>query len=179
MTQNDDEHDDEEIEDKEEEEVEVEQEETISPEKLRDTIRQIVDDALREALELRGKSRAMRMTVAHDIGRIGKEIRRAVSSAVDGAASGIYALDLHNLKKGLRGRTNTLMTRVRNEDIERMDLLVEAGLFESRSECAAFLVRAGLDARRDLVDKVQETAERIGDLKEQLRRELSGKGPET
>lgn len=148
-------------------------------ESLRETIRQIVDDALQEATELRGKGRAMRVALARDMSRIQREVARAIHSAVEGASAGLHAVDLEALKKGLKGRANTLMTRVRDEDLERMDLLVEAGLFESRSECAAFLIRAGLEARRDLVDKVQSTAQRIADLKDQLRRDLSGEeGPE-
>ncbi len=160
-------------------ETEVEGERTISLEKLRETIRQIVDDAIKDALELRGRSRAVRMTMAQDMARLGREIRRAVEGAVHGASKSVYALDLQSLKKGLAGRTNTVMTRLRNEDVKRMDILVESGLFDSRSACAAYLIHAGLEARGDLVEKVQDTAKRIGDLKEQLKQELSGEGPET
>ncbi|MFQ5837643.1 MAG: hypothetical protein ACE5HJ_02535 [Thermoplasmata archaeon] len=137
---------------------------------LRESILQIVDDALKDALELRSKGRALKLTLGDELGRIRTEIRRAV----EGTTAGICAIDLSTLKEGLKGRTNTLMTRVKDEDLERMDLLVEAGLFESRSQCAAFLIHAGLEARKDLVGKVQETAQRISELKEQLRDELSG-----
>lgn len=152
---------------------EVQADASMTREKLRETVRQIVDDAVQETVELRGKGRAARRAIARDMGRIQREVSQAIHGAVEGARDGLHAIDLAALKRGLTGRTNTLMTRVRDEDLERMDLLVEAGLFESRSECAAFLMRAGLEARRELVDKVQATAQRIADLKSQLRQELS------
>jgi Arc/MetJ-type ribon-helix-helix transcriptional regulator len=158
-------------EEKEEEASEQEQrEEEGSMASLREAILQIVDEALQEALMLRRKGHSFKTVMEDELGRIRTEVRKAV----EGATATISAIDLTALREGLKGRTNTLMTRVRDEDLKRMDLLVEAGLFESRSECAAFLIHAGLEARRDLIDKVEETAKRIADLKEQLRRELSG-----
>lgn len=171
MTQNDDEHEEsDDVNNDQDEEAETEDRSSVAPDRLRESIRQIVDDALKETMELRGKGRVLKVALADDLGRIGREVRKVV----EGATAGICNIDIRTLKNGLKGRTNTLMTRVKDEDIKRMDLLVESGLFESRSACAAFLIHAGLDARKDLVAKVQETAERIGELKEELRRELSG-----
>lgn len=140
----------------------------------KEAILQIVDealkDALKEALELRAKGRSFKSVIEDELGRIRAEVRKAVMGATDT----ISPFDMTRLRVGLKGRSNTLMTRVRDEDLKRIDLLVEAGLFESRSECAAFLINAGLEARQDLIDKVEETARRIAGLKEQLRRELSG-----
>lgn len=165
----------EEAEEAEEMEPEAQPKETrVSVEKLRETLREIVDEALRDAMELRGKGRMVKIALAKDLHHLRGDIRRALEGAMEGAASTLEAIDMGALRRGLRGRTNTLMTRVKDEDLERMDLLVEAGLFESRSQCAAFLIHAGLEARRDLVEKVKDTAERISDLKDQLRKELSG-----
>ncbi len=146
-----------------------------SLEALKEAVLRAVDEAMEEAVRMRGRGRVIRIALADELGRIRREVRKAV----DGATASIAAIDLSTLREGLRGRTNTLMTRVRDQDLDRMDLLVEAGLFESRSECAAFLIHAGLDARRDLVDKVQDTAKRIAELKDQLKRELSGEGAKT
>ncbi len=161
---------DEESEDESDEE-EIKDETPKSLESMRVSIHRMVDDALREASELRGKGRNFRLALGGEMGRIRRHIRGAFRDA-----AGAAMIDLHGMREGLRGRTNTLMTRVKDEDLERLDLLVDAGLFESRSECAAFLIHVGLDARRDLVDKVHDTAKRIAELKDQLKRELSGEG---
>ncbi len=156
----------------EEDEVEVEVEETPrSWESLRESLHKTVDDALREFGHMKGRGRHFRHAMAGEMHRI----RHQIADAFRGAA-GAVPFDINGLKKELRGRANTVMTRVKDEDLERLDLLVDAGLFESRSECAAFLIHAGLDARSDLVDKVQNTAKKIAKLKEQLQQDLSGDG---
>lgn len=153
------------------EEADVEAEAPRSLESLRESIYRAVDEALREAGQVGGRGRHIGHAMAGEMHRIRRTIRDAFRDA-----AGAAAIDIRSLKEGLRGRTNTVMTRVKDDDLNRLDLLVDAGLFESRSECAAFLIHVGLDARRDLVDKVHDTAKRISELKEQLRRELSGDG---
>lgn len=151
------------------EEVDVEVEARGSLESLRESVHKIVDDALREVSQVKGRGRHVGHAMAGEMHRIRRTIRGAFRDA-----AGAAAIDIRGMKEGLRGRTNTVMTRVKDDDLERLDLLVDAGLFESRSECAAFLIHVGLDARRDLVDKVHDTAKRISELKEQLRQELTG-----
>ncbi len=151
------------------EEVEAEVETPRSLESLRESIHKMVDDALHEVSHVKGKGRYLGHIMAGEMQRLHRSIRAAFRDA-----AGAAAIDIRGLKEGLRGRTNTVMTRVKDEDLEMLDLLVDAGLFESRSECAAFLIRVGLDARRDLVDKVHDTAKKISELKEQLRTELTG-----
>lgn len=139
-------------------------------EKLRARYHAMVDEALSEALHVRSKGRAARIHLAREMGRVRDDMRRAFRAT----ARHVAGLDLESLKKGLRGRTNTLMTRVKDAELEQVDLLVDAGLFESRSACVAFLIHAGLESRRDLVDKVRDTAQRIADLKAKLQEELGG-----
>ena len=82
---------------------------------------------------------------------------------------------LMKLGSGLGERGNVVMTRLDNADLKRIDALVEVEAFKSRSEAAAFFIRQGMDARKDLFDKVMPTVEKIRDLKEQAKKEL-GKG---
>lgn len=82
---------------------------------------------------------------------------------------------LMKLGDGLGERGNVVMTRLDNADLRRIDALVEVDAFKSRSEAAAFFIRQGMDARKDLFDKVMPTVEKIRDLKEQAKKEL-GKG---
>ena len=53
---------------------------------------------------------------------------------------------------GTRG--NVVMVRLADEALSRLDELVEAGLFGSRSEAAAFLVGAGIRAQQPLLDRL-------------------------
>src|SRR6185295_7422241 len=49
-------------------------------------------------------------------------------------------------------RDNVVMVRLGDEAVGRLDDLVEAGIFGSRSEAAAFLVGAGIHSQREFFD---------------------------
>lgn len=72
----------------------------------------------------------------------------------------------------LEGRSNVVMTRLNDEDITQIDALVEVEVFKSRSEAAAFFIKEGIQARKDLFEKVMPTVEKIRELKEQAKRSL-------
>jgi Arc/MetJ-type ribon-helix-helix transcriptional regulator len=59
--------------------------------------------------------------------------------------------------------------------LKQIDTLVEVEAFKSRSEVAAFFIRQGMLARKDLFERVMPTVEKIRELKEQAKRELSKK----
>ena len=67
------------------------------------------------------------------------------------------------------GRGNVVMARISDEALAHMDQLVEADLFSSRSECAAFLIGAGIASQKELFDRLSAHSEEIRRLKEQLR----------
>jgi len=67
------------------------------------------------------------------------------------------------------GRGNVVMVRVNDDALARMDQLVEASLFGSRSECAAFLIGAGIASQKELFDRLGAHTDEIRKLKEQLR----------
>jgi hypothetical protein len=77
--------------------------------------------------------------------------------------------DLLNQFSRGRGRGNVVMARVNDEALARMDELVEATLFSSRSECAAFLIGAGIASQKELFDRLAAHTDEIRKLKEQLR----------
>ena len=105
-----------------------------------------------------GGTRAIAIKVATKDGEVGFE------------STGV---DLQGLHEALKGRGNIVMTRVADEDLATMDLLVESGLFGSRSECAAFLIRAGIEGRKDLLERVKDTAGTIRALKEKMRKDIA------
>jgi Arc/MetJ-type ribon-helix-helix transcriptional regulator len=68
---------------------------------------------------------------------------------------------------GTRG--NVVMVRLADEALSRLDQLVEAGLFGSRSEAAAFLVGAGIRAQQPLLERIAEQTAAIGKMRKELR----------
>jgi Arc/MetJ-type ribon-helix-helix transcriptional regulator len=79
------------------------------------------------------------------------------------------------LGKDLGDRGNVVMTRLDDADLKQIDALVEVEAFKSRSEAAAFFIKQGIQARKDLFEKVMPTVEKIRELKEQAQKELRRK----
>ncbi len=79
------------------------------------------------------------------------------------------------LGKDLGDRGNVVMTRLDDADLKQIDALVEVEAFKSRSEAAAFFIKQGIQARKDLFEKVMPTVEKIRELKQQAQKELSKK----
>lgn len=75
--------------------------------------------------------------------------------------------------EGLEGRGNVVMTRLNDEDLKQIDALVEVEAFKSRSEAAAFFIKEGIQARKDLFQTVMPTVDKIKALKEQAKKSLS------
>jgi Arc/MetJ-type ribon-helix-helix transcriptional regulator len=91
----------------------------------------------------------------------------------DADVEALAGLDLGSVREALKGRGNIVMTRVTDEDLGTIDLLVESGLFASRSECAAFLIKQGIQGRQDLLERVKDTAEKIRALKDKMRKDIA------
>ena len=64
-------------------------------------------------------------------------------------------------------RNNVLMCRVTAQDLEAIDTLVEAGVRATRSDAAAWLIRAGIDGNTALFGRLQATVGEIRRLREQ------------
>jgi len=71
---------------------------------------------------------------------------------------------------GLDGeRSNVVMMRLADTAMARLDQLVEAGLFGSRSEAAAFLVGAGIDAQAELFNRIRKHSSEMKRIRQSLR----------
>jgi len=79
---------------------------------------------------------------------------------------------LLKLGEGLEDRGNVVMTRLGDDDLRQIDALVEVEAFKSRSEAAAFFIKEGIQARKDLFQKVMPTVDKIRELKKQAKRSL-------
>ena len=66
-------------------------------------------------------------------------------------------------------RDNVVMVRLGDEAVARLDDLVEAGIFGSRSEAAAFLVGAGIQAQSGFFERIAAQASEIKKLRDSLR----------
>jgi metal-responsive CopG/Arc/MetJ family transcriptional regulator len=60
-------------------------------------------------------------------------------------------------------------------DLKQIDAFVEVEAFKSRSEAAAFFIKEGIQARKDLFQRVMPTVEKIRELKEQAKKSLGQK----
>jgi len=76
------------------------------------------------------------------------------------------------------GRSNVVASRIGDEELRLIDMLIEAGLFSTRSEAVAYLVAEGVKARKDIFDRVSSALDEIRKIKrkaeeqvEKLRRE--------
>jgi Arc/MetJ-type ribon-helix-helix transcriptional regulator len=69
--------------------------------------------------------------------------------------------------KGSRG--HVVMVRLGDDSVARLDDLVESGIFGSRSEAAAFLIGAGIQAQRELFERIAMQTSEIKRLRTSLR----------
>jgi len=77
------------------------------------------------------------------------------------------------LAHDLEGRDNVVMTRLNDDDLKQIDALVEVEAFKSRSEAVAFFIKEGIQARKDLFQKVMPTVDKIRELKAQAKKSVS------
>jgi len=82
---------------------------------------------------------------------------------------------VHSIRTALKERGNVIMTRLNDDDLEKIDALIEVDVFKSRSEAVAYFIHEGIQARSDLFDKVTPTVEKIRQLKTQAREALGKK----
>ena len=70
--------------------------------------------------------------------------------------------------RGPRRRNNVVMVRVDEENLNRIDELVESGQFNSRSEATAFLISEGIKSKQEMFDKMTEKISQIQGLRDEL-----------
>lgn len=76
-------------------------------------------------------------------------------------------------------RNNVVMCRVNDRDLEAIDVLVEAGIRTTRSDAAAWLIRAGIEGNNALFDKLHTTVNEIRHLRDQAKQITQQLAPET
>jgi len=75
--------------------------------------------------------------------------------------------------KALSSRNTVLTIRVNDESNKKLNMLVDSGLFKSRSESAAFLIQEGIKKQEVLFDKISTKLERIEKIRDDLKKIVS------
>lgn len=66
-------------------------------------------------------------------------------------------------------KSNVVMCRLDDDDLNFLDTLIEAGVRTTRSDAAAWLIRAGIQANGQLFDSVRDKVAQIRQLREEAR----------
>jgi hypothetical protein len=102
--------------------------------------------------EERARVRDIASRIPESLSSIGRDISRTIERALSAKDDYVVAV------------------KVSHEAQERLEQLVQAGVFRSRAEAAAFLIDEGIKSQHELFDRVQLKLSEI----ERLRAELRG-----
>jgi hypothetical protein len=75
---------------------------------------------------------------------------------------------MESLEAALSGRGNSVMVRVNDEALGKLDMLVSAGICKSRSESVAFLLQRGVESSGALFDRIASVSTKITELRQGL-----------
>ncbi|MBN1224087.1 MAG: hypothetical protein JXB23_12640 [Candidatus Aminicenantes bacterium] len=75
--------------------------------------------------------------------------------------------------KALSSRNTVLTIRVNEQSNLKLNMLVDVGLFKSRSESAAFLIQEGIKKQEGLFEKIASKLEKIENIRNDLKRIVS------
>jgi Arc/MetJ-type ribon-helix-helix transcriptional regulator len=95
------------------------------------------------------------------ISEIGDQVERLATKTAESIRKAI--------DKALASRNTVLTIRVNEESSKKLNMLVETGLFRSRSESAAFLIEEGIRRQEGLFSRIQDKLETIDKIREELR----------
>jgi len=73
------------------------------------------------------------------------------------------------IDKALASRNTVLTIRVNDESNKKLNMLVDAGLFKSRSESAAFLIEEGIKNQQAIFSKITDKLKKMEKIREELK----------
>ncbi|MDK6028934.1 hypothetical protein QPL79_06120 [Ignisphaera sp. 4213-co] len=82
------------------------------------------------------------------------------------------------LKSVSKKITEVVSARIGRSELEIIDKLIDIGVFRSRSEAVAYFVKRGIEANKELIEKALESAKKIKELQESIKKEFQGLGKE-
>jgi Arc/MetJ-type ribon-helix-helix transcriptional regulator len=77
------------------------------------------------------------------------------------------------IDRAMVARNTVLTIRVNDESKEKLRMLVDVGLFKSRSESAAFLIQEGIKNQEALFAKISTKLKKIDKIKDELKNIVS------
>jgi ATP-dependent Clp protease ATP-binding subunit ClpA len=72
---------------------------------------------------------------------------------------------LEPLKETAKNKSNVVACRVDGNDLDAIDMLVEVGIRTTRSDAASWLIHAGIESNRSILESVQATVGEIRQLR--------------
>lgn len=100
-----------------------------------------------------------------DILNIGKKIQNNAQKQVK--------RKIRLVKNKFEKRDNSIMTRISDDDLDKIDLLIEIDMFKSRSEAVANFAHEGIQARKEFIDNIDSKVEQIRKLKKEVKDSIS------
>jgi Arc/MetJ-type ribon-helix-helix transcriptional regulator len=97
-----------------------------------------------------------------------KEVKEPKKKAAGESVSKAINSFMETLEAALTGRGNSVMVRVNDEALEKLDMLVAAGICKSRSESVAFLLQRGIESSAELFDRIASVTTKITKMREEL-----------
>ncbi len=77
------------------------------------------------------------------------------------------------VERAMNMKDTTVVTRLNDDASEKLDLLVQAGVFKNRVEASAFLIEEGIKAQAPLFQRIQDKMTEIEKLRAELRNTVS------
>jgi hypothetical protein len=106
-----------------------------------------------------------------EIAEEGEQFQDQMSAAGKKAGEGVgYVLGgiVDTLEAALSGRGNTVMVRVHDDALAKLDMLIAAGICKSRSESAAFLLQRGIESSAAMFDRIGDVTAQITTMRQEL-----------
>lgn len=94
-----------------------------------------------------------------------KEVAQKTGEVINKATESIGKA----IESALAARDHVVMVRVNDDALQKLDALVQSGIFKSRSESAAFLISEGIKAQSALFDRIAEKIKEIERLRSELK----------
>lgn len=107
------------------------------------------------------KDNERKITAIDDLKHSTKQVMQDLGDGIEQLAS--------EIKTAFKGRNNTLMVRINQETLNKIDQLVETEIFSSRSEAAAFLLSEGIKRQEPLFKKLKDSTEKIKDIRNSMK----------
>lgn len=110
-------------------------------------------------------------TIASSVKEVAQKTGEAFNKATESIGKAI--------ESALAARDHVVMVRVNDDALQKLDALVQSGIFKSRSESAAFLISEGIKAQSALFDRIAEKIKEIERLRSELRSIVDAPGQST